>query len=75
MRSPLAHMLLTGLAVAAIAAAGILVNVVLLGYATPRNDPIGKLTPRADITQPAPPSSPQSSDGDHTETDVEEPDD
>jgi hypothetical protein len=68
-------MLLTGLAVAAIAAAGILANFVLLGYANPRHDPIGKLTPRAEITQPASPSPSQSTDGDHTETDVEEPDD
>ena len=75
MRSPLARILLTGLAVAAIAAIGILANLVLLGYVSPRHDPTGKLTPRADVAQPASPSPSQSSDGDHAETDVEEPDD
>ena len=75
MRSALARIILTGLAVAATAAAGILANFVLLGYVSPRHDPVGKLTPRAEITQPASSSPLQSSDGDHTVTDVEEPDD
>ena len=75
MRSPLARILLTGLAVAMIASAGILVNVVLLGYANPRHDPIGNLTPRAQVAQRTSPHPPQSTDGDHAEKDVEEPDD
>ncbi len=33
--------------VAAAAAAAILLNLALLGYAQPRNDPVGKLSPRA----------------------------
>jgi hypothetical protein len=35
------------LLVAAAAAAAILLNLALLGYAQPRNDPVGKLSPRA----------------------------
>ena len=34
-------------AVALAAAAAILLNLALLGYAQPRNDPVGKLSPRA----------------------------
>lgn len=33
--------------VVAAAAAAILLNLALLGYAQPRNDPVGKLSPRA----------------------------
>jgi len=40
-------------AVALAAAAAILLNLALLGYAQPRNDPVGKLSPRA-VLQPAP---------------------
>ena len=36
--------------VAAAAAAAILLNLALLGYAQPRNDPVGKLSPRAVLT-------------------------
>ena len=36
--------------VAAAAAAVILLNLTLLGYAQPRNDPVGKLSPRAALT-------------------------
>jgi hypothetical protein len=34
-------------AVALAAAAAIVLNLALLGYAQPRNDPVGKLSPRA----------------------------
>jgi len=36
--------------VAGAAAAAILLNLALLGYAQPRNDPVGKLSPRAVLT-------------------------
>lgn len=36
--------------VAAAATAAILLNLTLLGYAEPRNDPVGKLSPRAILT-------------------------
>jgi hypothetical protein len=39
-------------AVALAATAAILLNLTLLGYAQPRNDPVGKLSPRA-VLQPA----------------------
>jgi hypothetical protein len=41
--------LLLGVAVAA----AIVLNLALLGYAQPRNDPVGKLSPRA-VLEPAP---------------------
>ncbi len=41
---------LVAAAVAAAAAAAILLNLALLGYAQPRNDPVGKLSPRAVLT-------------------------
>ena len=51
--------------VAAAAAAVILLNLTLLGYAQPRNDPVGKLSPRAALmlgttttSVPAPPVAP-----------------
>ena len=44
-------------AVALAAAAAILLNLTLLGYAQPRNDPVGKLSPRA-VLQPAPTLTP-----------------
>jgi hypothetical protein len=37
-------------AVLAAAAAAILLNLTLLGHAQPRNDPVGKLSPRAVLT-------------------------
>jgi hypothetical protein len=37
--------------VAGAATAAILLNLALLGYAEPRNDPVGKLSPRAVLTQ------------------------
>jgi hypothetical protein len=70
MRYRLARILLIATATAVLAAAGIAVNLVLLQYADSRNDPVGKLTPRATITQPAsPPSTPTTNGG------GEEPDD
>jgi hypothetical protein len=43
--------------VAAATAATILLNLALLGYAQPRNDRVGKLSPRAVLTRaPAPPA-------------------
>jgi hypothetical protein len=47
--------------IAAAAAAAILLNLALLGYAQPRNDPVGKLSPRA-ILEPATPA-PVTTDG------------
>jgi hypothetical protein len=41
----------------AVSAAVILLNLALLGYAQPRNDPVGKLSPRAALL-PAPTSRP-----------------
>jgi hypothetical protein len=46
-----AGILLTGAAVAA----AILLNLALLGYAQPRNDPVGQLSPRA-VLSPGPPT-------------------
>lgn len=54
MRVRLIRILLTGLAVAALAAAGIAANFFLLGYSDPQVDPVGRLTPRSLTTQPAP---------------------
>ena len=48
---------LAAAAVAAAAAAAILLNLALLGYAQPRNDPVGKLSPRA-VLQPGPAPAP-----------------
>ena len=47
--------------VAAAAATAILLNLALLGYAQPRNDPVGKLSPRAVLppgSTPAPRAAP-----------------
>ena len=41
----------------AVSAAVILLNLALLGYAQPRNDPVGQLSPRAALL-PAPTSRP-----------------
>ena len=41
----------------AVSAAVILLNLALLGYAQPRNDPVGKLSPRAALL-PVPASQP-----------------
>ncbi len=69
------RVLVLALAVAALATAGIVANFVLLGYADTRNDPVGKLTPRADISRPAAPTPTQTTEQEHGEHDVEEPDD
>ncbi len=75
MHRPLTRILLVVLAVAALAAGGIALNILLLGQADSRNDPVGNLTPRANIGQPTPPASTPTTTQEHTETEVEEPDD
>jgi hypothetical protein len=75
MHRPLTRILLVVLAVAALAAGGIALNVLLLGQADSRNDPVGNLTPRANISQPTPPAPNRTTTQEHTETEVEEPDD
>jgi hypothetical protein len=74
MHRHLTRILLVALAVAALATAAIVANFVLLGYVDSRNDPIGKLTPRASITEPTPRASTPTTTDEQTET-VEEPDD
>jgi hypothetical protein len=44
--------------VAAATAATILLNLALLGYAQPQNDPVGRLSPRAVFTPAPPPVAP-----------------
>ena len=44
--------------VAAATAAAILLNLALLGYAQPRNDPVGRLSPRAVFTPAPAPAAP-----------------
>ena len=75
MHRPLTRILFVALAVAALAAGGIALNVMLLGQADSRNDPVGKLTPRADISEPAPLPSTPTTTHEQTEPEVEEPDD
>lgn len=55
MPSRLARTLLVAVAAVALAAAGIGANFLLLRYADASNDPVGRLTPRATITQPSSP--------------------
>ncbi len=59
--------------VAAAAAAAILLNLALLGYAQPKNDPAGKLSPRAVLTPaptpPGPPAAVTVTTSDHREQD------
>jgi hypothetical protein len=58
-------------AAAAVSSAVILLNLALLGYAQPRNDPVGKLSPRAALVpaptfRPAPiprPATPRETNG------------
>ena len=71
----LTRVLLVALAVVALATGGIALNLLLLGQTDSRNDPVGKLTPRADIGRPTPPASTPTATDEETETDVEEPDD
>lgn len=75
MRSRLARLLVVAAAAAALAAAGIAVNFLLLRYAESRNDPVGKLTPRATITQPTPPATTHAHGGSHHHGDIEGRDD
>ena len=62
MQHRLTRLLLVALAVAALATAGIVANYVLLGYADSRNDPVGTLSPRADITPPRPSTRPRTAE-------------
>ena len=77
MQHRLTRIILVALAVTALATAGIVANYVLLGYADARNDPVGNLSPRADITQPTSPTPTQTTQSQHSggEVEVEEPDD
>ena len=75
MNARLSRTLLVALAVLALAGAGIAANVVLLAYADSTNDPVGKLTPRADIRQPASPALTKTTRRDQRDTDVAERDD
>ncbi|HEY7693021.1 MAG TPA: hypothetical protein VH816_11830 [Gaiellaceae bacterium] len=60
------------LAVSAAAAVTILLNLTLLGYAQPRNDPVGRLSPRlTELPVPAVPVAPPARPHEHSE----EPDD
>jgi hypothetical protein len=43
-------------AATAVAAAALLVNVALLTHATPRRDPVGRLSPSSALVHPATPS-------------------
>lgn len=57
-------------AVALTAAAAIVLNLALLGYAQPRNDPVGKLSPRAALLpSPAAPQVPRMPETTHGEAD------
>jgi len=62
MERRLIRLLLVALGVAALATAGIVANFVLLGYADSRNDPVGTLSPRADITPPRPSARPRTAE-------------
>jgi hypothetical protein len=50
------RVVLAVLLVAAAAAAAIAANLALLGYASARHDPVGKLTPRLRVNVPAAPA-------------------
>ena len=52
----LTRILLVALGLAVLAGAAIAANVLLLRYADSRNDPVGKLTPRAVISRPGTPA-------------------
>jgi hypothetical protein len=75
MQSRTVRILLAVTAALALAAAGIAVNFVLLGYADSRHDPVGKLSPRATITQQTSPVPTQTVEGNGREADNEEADD
>ena len=62
-------------AAAAVSSAVILLNLALLGYAQPRNDPVGKLSPRAALVPvPTSPASPVPRPAHRPETNGEEDD-
>ncbi len=61
---------LGGLAV--LAAAAIVANLALLGYAQPADDPVGKLSPRIEATAPPPVVSPHDGDDDGVEHDEDD---
>lgn len=73
------RLLLVALVVGALVTGGIVANVVLLGYAESRHDPVGRLTPRAVVRQSAPSRSRIDVDerprGDDDSQEAEEPDD
>jgi hypothetical protein len=48
-RTRVSALVLAGLLVAAAAASAVLLNLVLLGRASAPNDPVGRLTPRANL--------------------------
>jgi hypothetical protein len=75
MPSRLARILLVAVAAVALAAAGIGANFVLLRYADANSDPVGKLTPRATITQPSSPPTTKTVDQTDDSGDTEELDD
>ena len=50
------RLVVAALLVAAAAAAAIAANLALLGYASARHDPVGKLTPRLRVNVPAAPA-------------------
>jgi hypothetical protein len=75
MQTRIVRVLLAIVAAVALTAAGLAVNFILLGYADSRHDPVGKLTPRATITQQTAPASTQTAKGGGSEADSEEADD
>ena len=75
MHRPLTRILLVALAVAALAAGGIALNLALLGQTDSRNDPVGKLTPRANINESTPSHSTPTTTYEHDKTEGDEPDD
>ena len=48
------NLLRVGLVLAVAVAAAVVANVVLLGVATGSSEPVGKLSPRAELVSPAP---------------------
>ncbi len=66
---------LAALLVAAAAAAAIAANLALLGYASGRHDPVGKLSPRLQMNVPAAPADvvrPEHGHVDHSEREADD---